>query len=131
MGDRRALATDGVVLVDGRVVLLERTHPPFEGAWVLPGGMVERGETAAEACVREVREEVGMAVAVESFVGLYDAPDRDVRGTVSAAYRCRPVDEGEPTAGEEAARVGLFDPEDLPEMGFDHATIVGDAVGER
>lgn len=55
----RALATDGIVLLDGEVLLLERTHDPHEGEWVLPGGMVERGETAAAACEREVAEEVG------------------------------------------------------------------------
>ena len=127
----RALATDGVVFVEGEVLLLERTHPPFEGYWVLPGGMVERGETAAEACVREVREEVGLEVAVEGFVGLYDDPARDERGNVSAAYRCRPVGDADPEPLEEARRVATFAPDDLPELGFDHARIVADAVESR
>jgi len=127
MANRRPLSTDGVVVVDGRVVLLERSHPPFEGHWVLPGGYVERDETASEACVREVREEVGLDVEVVAFVGLYDDPDRDERGNVSAAYRCRPVDDAEPTAREEARRVDLFDPDALPDLGFDHDRIVADA----
>lgn len=125
----RALATDGVVLVDGEVVLLERDHPPHEGEWVLPGGLVEPDERAREACRREVREEVGLDVEAVAFVGLYDDPDRDVRGNVSAAYRCRPVEAApEPTAFEEARRVVTFDPAELPSMGFDHAEIVADAV---
>lgn len=124
----RALATDGVVLLDGEVLLLERDHEPHEGDWVLPGGLVERDETAAAACAREVREEVGLAVDPVAFVGLYDDPDRDERGNVSAAYLCRPSGAGEPEAREEARRVDTFDPADLPEMGFDHARIVGDAV---
>ncbi|MFB6303690.1 MAG: NUDIX domain-containing protein [Haloferacaceae archaeon] len=124
----RALAADGVVLVDGEVVLLERDHPPCEGKWVLPGGLVEPDETAREACVREVAEEVGLRVRVESFVGLYDAPDRDERGNVSAAYRCVPVGEGAPEARAEARRVDTFDPAALPETGFDHGRIVADAV---
>lgn len=128
MADVRALATDAVVVLDGEVVLLERDHPPFEGRWVLPGGLVERDETAREACVRETREEVGLEVDVVEFVGLYDDPGRDERGNVSAAYRCRPTDEAVPTARGEARRVGLFDPEDLPAMGFDHARIVADAL---
>jgi ADP-ribose pyrophosphatase YjhB (NUDIX family) len=53
----RALATDAVVLLDGEVVLLERAHEPHEGEWVLPGGFVDPGERAREACAREVREE--------------------------------------------------------------------------
>jgi hypothetical protein len=67
------------VIRDDRVLLLERDHPPFEGRWVLPGGLVEPGETAARAAEREVREEVGIVVRAERFVGLYDDPARDVR----------------------------------------------------
>ena len=128
MTDVRALAADGVVLVDGRLLLMERNHPPFEGHWVLPGGLVERHETAREACAREVEEEVGLAVEPVSFVGLYDDPDRDERGTVSAAFRCRPLDDADPEAHEEARQVGLFDPNSLPAMGFDHERIVADAL---
>lgn len=129
MVEVRALATDGVVSIDGEVVLLERDHPPEEGRWVLPGGLVEPDETAAGACVREVTEEVGLAVTVEAFVGLYDDPDRDERGNVSAAYRCRPVGGATPVARAEAREVGRFDPADLPATGFDHGQIVADALG--
>jgi 8-oxo-dGTP diphosphatase len=125
----RPLATDAVVLLDGEVVVLERTTDPYEGHWVLPGGFLERGERARTACAREVREEVGLEVAPVSFVGLYDAPDRDERGTVSAAYLCRPTaDDPAPEPREEARRVRIVDPDALPEMGFDHADIVADAT---
>lgn len=126
----RALATDAVIVMDEEVVLLERNHPPFEGYWVLPGGLVEQGETAREACVREVNEEVGLDVIVDRFVGLYDAPDRDERGNVSAAYRCSPVSGESPTPQDEARRVRTFAPTDLPETGFDHAHIIADALGD-
>lgn len=128
MDELRALATDGVVLLDGEVVLLERNHPPYEGAWVLPGGMVEQSERARAACAREVREEVGLSVRPVSFVGLYDAPGRDERGNVSAAYLCVPTGDGDPTAREEALQVDTFPPDDLPTLGFDHAEIVADAL---
>ena len=124
----RPLATDGVVVLDGEVLVMERTHDPYEGYWVLPGGFVEREERAREACVREVQEEVGLDVEVEEFVGLYDDPDRDERGTVSAAYRCRPVaDDPRPEPREEARRVRTVDPGGLPPMGFDHAEIISGA----
>ncbi|MFB6299274.1 MAG: NUDIX domain-containing protein [Halobacteriales archaeon] len=127
MVEVRALATDAVIVKDRHVLLLERDHPPFEGAWVLPGGLVEPDETAREACRRETREEVGLPVEIEAFVGLYDDPDRDERGNVSAAYRCRPVGSESPTPEEEARQIDWFDPATLPEMGFDHETIVLDA----
>lgn len=125
----RPLAADGVVQIDGEVVLMQRDTDPFEGAWVLPGGVVERGERAREACEREISEEIGIAVDAELFVGLYDEPDRDPRGNVSAAFRCRPeagnTDDPEPR--EEARRVDTFAPGDLSEMGFDHERIVREA----
>ncbi len=130
MVEVRALATDAVIVQDGDVLLLERDHPPFEGHWVLPGGIVEQHETAREACVRETREEVGLDVRVVEFVGLYDDPDRDERGNVSAAYRCIPVGDQSPKACQEARRVATFDPTELPEMGFDHEQIVADAFDE-
>lgn len=128
MENLRALATDAVIALEGGVLLLERVHSPHEGRWVLPGGLVERDETAREACVREVTEEVGLDVEAREFVGLYDDPDRDERGNVSAAYRCTPAGDGEPAPREEARRVATFDPTDLPETGFDHDRIVADAL---
>ena len=123
----RTLATDGVVVADGQVVLMRRDHDPYAGDWVLPGGLVERGETARTACEREVAEEVGMDVTAETVVGLYDEPGRDPRGNVSAAYRCTPTDDADPEPLEEARAVDWFDPDELPPMGFDHGTIVADA----
>jgi 8-oxo-dGTP diphosphatase len=131
--DCRALAVDAVISIAGEIVLLERTHPPEEGTWVLPGGMVEADETAADACVREVEEEVGLDVEPVSLVGLYDDPERDRRGNVSAAYLCLPTAESDaaPRARAEARRVGTFAPASLPELGFDHAQIVADAMRVR
>ncbi|MEF8815124.1 MAG: NUDIX hydrolase [Halovenus sp.] len=119
-----------MIVLDGGVLLLERTHPPFEGNWVLPGGLVKPDETAREACVREAKEEAGLGVTVAEFVGLYDDPGRDERGNVSAAYRCLPVADDTPTPREEARQVETFEPTDLPEMGFDHKQIVTDTLRE-
>lgn len=130
MVEVRALATDAVIVIDGDVVLLERNHPPFEGYWILPGGLVEQGETTREACIREVNEEVGLDVTVDRFVGLYDDPDRDERGNISAAYRCSPVNGEPPTPQDEARQVRTFAPTDLPETGFDHAHIIANALGD-
>lgn len=130
MVEVRALTTDAVIELDGDLLLLERNHPPFEGSWVLPGGLVERDETAQQACVRETKEEVGLDIIVEEFVGLYDDPARDERGNVSAAYRCTPHGDQTPTPREEAYQVETFSPTTLPEMGFDHERIVTDAFLE-
>lgn len=46
---------------NGRILLLRQYH---RHGWTLPGGLVDRGEDAASAVVREVREETGLAVEV-------------------------------------------------------------------
>lgn len=128
MSEYRCLAADGVVMHGDGIVLLERSVEPYRGYWVLPGGMVEMDETAREACRREVKEEVDLEVEVMDFVGLYDDLGRDSRGNVSAAYVCRSVGDQEPRALEEAGDVGVYPPDDLPRMGFDHSEIVRDSL---
>lgn len=58
----------------GEKVLLTRRAD--NGDWCLPGGGMESGESAAEACVREVWEETGLTVEVIRLVGIYSSPHR-------------------------------------------------------
>jgi len=43
------LAADAVILCGGRIVLIRRSNPPFQGCYALPGGFVEVGETVEAA----------------------------------------------------------------------------------
>jgi len=121
------LTVDVVIeLVDrpGRpIVLIERRNPPLGHA--LPGGFVDLGETVEAAARREAREETGLAVTLTRLLGVYSDPARDPRGhTVSVVY----VGEasGEPRAGDDAARVRIVEPAELPVLAFDHARILAD-----
>ena len=60
--------------VGGEKVLLTRRTD--NGLWCLPGGGMEAGESAAEACEREVLEETGLKVRVKRLVGVYSHPDQ-------------------------------------------------------
>jgi 8-oxo-dGTP diphosphatase len=53
----------------GRLLLIKRGHAPAAGLWSLPGGRIEPGETDAEALVREMREETGLAVQTGRLIG--------------------------------------------------------------
>ena len=60
-----------LILRGGRILLVRRTFPPARGAWDVPGGFFERGETAERAARREVREELGVDVRIVRFVGIF------------------------------------------------------------
>jgi 8-oxo-dGTP pyrophosphatase MutT (NUDIX family) len=55
-----------------RILLTRRMD---NGRWCLPGGMMEAGETAAESCRREVKEETGLEVRIVRLIGIYTTPD--------------------------------------------------------
>jgi ADP-ribose pyrophosphatase YjhB (NUDIX family) len=56
-----------------KVLLTRRTD---NGLWCLPGGAMDPGESAAEACERELLEETGLKVRVVRLIGVYSDPDR-------------------------------------------------------
>ncbi|MDP9390366.1 MAG: (deoxy)nucleoside triphosphate pyrophosphohydrolase [Actinomycetota bacterium] len=60
----------GAAMVDGeRVLVAQRSGGPYDGCWEFPGGKVERGESDLSALVREIREELGVAIDPQSFLG--------------------------------------------------------------
>jgi 8-oxo-dGTP pyrophosphatase MutT (NUDIX family) len=63
---------------DGRLLMVRRCD---SGAWEMPGGRVDVGETAEEAAVRETAEEAGMQVVVTGLVGLFTDPGHVVRAS--------------------------------------------------
>lgn len=122
------LTVDAVIAKDGGFVLIRRKNEPFKGCWALPGGFVERGETVEDATRREAREETGLDIELLALLGVYSDPKRDPRGhTVSIVYIAKPVG-GELQAADDAAEAGIFRPEDDPDLAFDHAVILNDAL---
>ncbi len=68
------LGCSAVILSENREKVL-LTRRADNGQWCLPGGGAEPGESAAEACEREVWEETGLKVRVERLVGVYSDPN--------------------------------------------------------
>jgi 8-oxo-dGTP diphosphatase len=123
-----ALTTDAVVFdAQGRVLLIRRKNPPFEGGYALPGGFVDVGETVEDACRRELKEETGIDAGALSLIGVYSDPQRDPRGhTCSVAFLTR-VANAEPVAGDDAAAAEWVDDWRSLTLAFDHAEILRDA----
>ena len=69
----------GAVIKDdqGRLLLIKRGHEPGAGLWSIPGGRIEPGETDAEALVREMQEETGLAVEAGPLLGGVRRPAQD------------------------------------------------------
>ncbi|KAF5412049.1 MAG: ADP-ribose pyrophosphatase [Candidatus Methanocomedens sp.] len=117
------LTVDILIVQSGKLVLIRRKNPPFQGQWALPGGFVYVGETVEEAAVREAHEETGLNVDLKGLVGVFSNPDRDPRGhTVSICFAA--LGQGTPRASSDAQDVALFDLDDLPPLAFDHLQII-------
>jgi len=74
------------VFREGKVLLARRTAPPYAGAFSLPGGRVEAGETLEAAALRELAEEVQVEARIIGFNRHVEAIARDANGTVSHHY---------------------------------------------
>ena len=105
----------------GRLLLVRRCD---SGAWELPGGRVDVGETALEAAVRETAEESGVQVVVTGLAGLFTdpghvvrSPGGEVRQQFALVYRARAVGgvpRGDLQETSDAAWVALADLPGLP-----------------
>lgn len=128
------LAAD-LVLVDehDRVLLIRRGRDPHLGAWALPGGRVDTGETFRAAAIREAREETGIDLtgSLLATVGTYSDPDRDPRGrVVSTAFTTRLTKPVNVVAGNDASYCLWVDANRALDDGlaFDHDQILIDAL---
>jgi 8-oxo-dGTP diphosphatase len=124
-----ALTVDCVIYdPQGRLLLIRRKNQPFKGAYALPGGFVDIGETVEAGCRREVREETGLHVDDLRLVGVYSDPSRDPRGhTASAAFVALLPEATTPTAGDDAAAADWVENWRAAPLAFDHAKIIDDA----
>ena len=116
---RRAAVAAVCFNARGQVLLQQRTD---NGRWALPGGAIEIGETAAQAVVREIKEETGYETAVLRLIGIYSDPeqttmtypDGNTAAYVSLLFECAIIG-GSPAASDESSAVGWFSPQTLPQ----------------
>jgi mutator protein MutT len=107
---------------EGRILLLRRSDG--ENLWGFPGGAIEPDERAADAVVREVREEIGLEVEPVELIGVYSAPEfafaypnGDRVQPVLVFFECRVIGGDLRPDKEEVLDARYFGPKDvLPPM---------------
>ena len=115
---------------DGKpgLVFIERKHEPL--GWAIPGGFIDEGETAAAAAVREAKEETELDVELVELFHVYSDPSRDPRRhTMSVVFIGKAT--GTPQGADDAAEAAIYPIDQLPELVFDHGTIVADYLHYR
>ena len=80
--ERPIVGVGGVVIEDGRALLIRRGSEPLKGQWSIPGGTLETGETLLEGVVREMAEETGLQVRVVELIEVFERIMRDEEGRV-------------------------------------------------
>src|SRR3979411_1567831 len=111
---RPYLAASAAIVRDGKILVVRRARPPAHGLFPLPGGVVEVGETLAQAVMREVSEETGMTIEPVALAGFRETIVRDAQTRVERhfvilcfAARWRG---GEPVLNDQLSAAGWIDP---------------------
>jgi 8-oxo-dGTP diphosphatase len=122
--ERPVVGVGGVVIDQGRALLIRRGSEPLRGEWSIPGGTLELGETLAEGVVRELREETGIEVRVMGQIEVFERIFNEKSGGTSKRkkgpryhfvivdYLCERIS-GEPRAGSDVTDVAYAREEEL------------------
>jgi 8-oxo-dGTP diphosphatase len=111
------IGVGGVVIRDGRALLIRRGSEPLKGEWSIPGGMLEVGETIAEGVARELLEETGLSVRVLDLIEVFERIFHESEVNPPPAAKVQPKSHG--IAGSEP-----LDKRDMPQRPLYHFVIL-------
>ncbi|MBO0345503.1 NUDIX domain-containing protein [Roseibium sp. CAU 1637] len=99
-----------------KVLMVRRGNEPFKDHWSLPGGMIEVGESLAEAADRELQEETTIEARMHEVGEVFDSIQKDADGRVKSHYvlavMLATYKSGAAVAGDDAAEVRWIAPQD-------------------
>lgn len=124
----RFTVTAAAIVVDkqGKILLLKHRFRPGTG-WGIPGGFIEAGEQADQGVRRELREEVGLELAV---VELLTTRTFKKPRQIEIVFRCRPMGDASPQSVE-IRKASWFSIDSLPEgLPVDQQRLIRDALND-
>ena len=104
-----------VTVKDSKFLLIKRGIPPRKGMWAAPSGFIETGETAEEACLRELKEETGVSGRIVRLAGVLRIEDKEVHGDMLVVRYLVEAGDETPVPGDEVEDVRFFDISELPD----------------
>ena len=113
------VGAEAVILQDGKILLIRRSD---SGLWAVPGGLVEVGETLAEAAERELREETSVEGKVTQLLGIFDSrlwhskTKAQLYHVIFLAESANPT----PRPSREATEIAFFEETNLPILASGH-----------
>ena len=111
---RNPVPAAGVILAhEGAVLMVKRRYEPRAGAWCLPAGFMEYGETPTRCAVRELREETGLRARLTGLFGVYAGLDDPRARAVLILYTARRTG-GRLVPGDDAIAARFFPLKALP-----------------
>jgi 8-oxo-dGTP diphosphatase len=113
------------------ILLIQRKHEPFQDYWAFPGGYLEIEELTEQAAYRELREETGIENVKLKKLDYFDTINRDPRErTITFAYWAwiDNINEIQFSPQDDAKSVKWFSLDNLPQLAFDHKTILETAL---
>jgi len=112
---------------EGHFLLIKRGIPPMKGFWGCPSGFIESGESAEDACLRELEEEAGVTGEIQRLVRVMRREDAEVYGDMLVVSYLVKITGGVPEAGNEVEEVRYDRPDELPDY---LSTLLQDIVTE-
>jgi 8-oxo-dGTP diphosphatase len=111
---RNPVPAAGVILSEGaKVLMVRRKFAPRAGAWCLPAGFMEAGETPEHTAVREMREETGLEVTLTGLFGVYAGFDDPRVRAILILYTAERTG-GRLTPGDDAIAARFYPLSKLP-----------------
>ena len=122
--------TAGALCVEnGRILLARRAEEPFKGRWDIPGGFLEEGEDPVAGLRRELKEETGLDVEPQRFLGVWMdryGGESTAEATLNLYWTARIV-AGDPEPADDVSELRWFDRDALPgpnELAFENVPLV-------